>query len=358
MPHDRRPGITLLEVLLALALTGVVMLVVSMAIDLNLWALDIRRSNVEQAQVARAVLRHIATDLRSAVRYVPIDLSGVSQVAGNAASSGAALPESVGGAAAAAVGSSSGTSNSTGSSGGTQAASGSSGRSTGGQSSGAAAGSNSAASGISLVTGSTQATSVTGLYGSQDQLQVDVSRLPRVDQYDPSLAGSAAQATVPCDVKTVAYYLRTGGETPTATAGTGSSAASNSPGLVRRELGRAVASYAALNGGGDSSDTGQVLAPEVNRLEFRYFDGTEWATEWDSSLRNGLPMAVEIIIGIDPNAGADPHTGDTPVAWNAAEPDPPETTYRLVVRLPMAEPTSTSTSTSTGDTGGQEALGL
>ena len=34
--------------------------------------------------------------------------------------------------------------------------------------------------------------------------------------------------------------------------------------------------------------------PEIDRLEFRYFDGQRWHTSWDSSISGALPVAVEM----------------------------------------------------------------
>src|SRR5687768_7365858 len=86
----QRSGMTLLELMLALSLSVVVMGVIAIVIDLHLRTLDTRRTEVEEAQLARAVLRQMADDLRSAVQYQFIDFSGVtdmSQVAADTASS-------------------------------------------------------------------------------------------------------------------------------------------------------------------------------------------------------------------------------------------------------------------------------
>ena len=72
---------TLLELLLALGLTGVVMVVISMAIHLHLITVDTRRADIEQAQVARGVLQHIAADIRNAVWYEPLEMPSVSETA-------------------------------------------------------------------------------------------------------------------------------------------------------------------------------------------------------------------------------------------------------------------------------------
>lgn len=331
-PHRLRPaGMTLLEVILSLALTSLVLVLIGMAVRLNLLTLDSRRSDVEQAQLARAILRHMAADLRSAVCYRPVESSDLPDTGGNVDGMAGGLAGTIAPGVA------------------------------GNADPGGQAGAGTSSQNNTNIQSSTQTTAVPGLYGNQYELQVDTSRLPRVDQYNPGLAGADATTAVdiPSDVKTVAYYLRTADETGTAgTSGAGASATeATTAGLVRRERDRAVTSYAAQNGGLESSTSdGQLLAPEVNRLEFRYFDGTEWATEWDATERNGLPVAVEITLGFTPLSGS-ADTADVAQLRDAAALTAEEelVTYRLVVRLPVAEPTTTEGTTVDA---GQEALGL
>ena len=80
-----RPGLTLLELILALALSVLVMMAIGMAIDIHYRMFDVRRTSIEETHVARAVLRSIADDLRTAVQYIPPDLSGLETVTGNTA---------------------------------------------------------------------------------------------------------------------------------------------------------------------------------------------------------------------------------------------------------------------------------
>ena len=127
-----------------------------------------------------------------------------------------------------------------------------------------------------------------------------------------------------------------------------------SNGLVRQVVSRASSRWASISGDyTDSENAAQLLAPEVVAIEFAYFDGFEWFSEWDSETSGGIPMAVEIALAIqsptisanDANAGL--------------------STYRLVVHLPGAEPyeeetTDTigtdATSTDTSDTSSSEGL--
>ena len=78
-------GLTLLELILALALSVLVLMAIGMAIDMHYRMFDVRRTSIEETHVARAVLRSIADDLRTAVQYIPPDLSGLETVTGNTA---------------------------------------------------------------------------------------------------------------------------------------------------------------------------------------------------------------------------------------------------------------------------------
>ena len=149
-----------------------------------------------------------------------------------------------------------------------------------------------------------------GIYGTQYQLTLDVSRLPRPDEYFPP-AGAVISPTltdVPGDIKNVSYFI----QTPSAMGVQDNMEAFNdgtvattgmSSGLVRRQLDRAILAYAEEMA--DSSRlmrTGDLIAPEVMSLEFAYFDGTQWTYTWDSSTQS-LPWLVQITLGIQSASG-------------------------------------------------------
>lgn len=48
----------------------------------------------------------------------------------------------------------------------------------------------------------------------------------------------------------------------------------------------------------DILDTEDVLAPEITELQFAYFDGTAWLDSWDSREIGGLPSAVRVTFGL------------------------------------------------------------
>lgn len=89
----------------------------------------------------------------------------------------------------------------------------------------------------------------------------------------------------------------------------------------------------------DAFDDSVLWVPEVANIEFRYFDGSGWASTWDSIQRKSLPVAVEVKIQM----GEPPETSTKePEDYLELEPDsalPVETngeSYRVVVDLPSA----------------------
>jgi type II secretory pathway pseudopilin PulG len=326
----RRAAFTLLELILALSLTVIVVLSITMAINVYWKQFNVRRTNVEEAQLARALLRHIADDLRSAMQYTPIDLSGLEAVAQNGAVGAAAdalgvdLESGEGGDEL-----------------GGDFPSGGSGQGSLDQELGGLAGGVSGGTSTQTSTGM----STVRLYGSPTELRMDISRLPRVDQYEVMLADYATGAVViPSDIKTVTYFLRSEESAATADAPLGaatpiqSSLTGRGRGLMRREVDRATSAWAeegmlAMTNTGIATDQARLLAEEVVGLSFQYFDGIQWLADWDSDQYGGLPVAVEILLTM---SDADPDATDSPLEADVTSEGriPTERTYRLVVRLP------------------------
>ena len=132
-------------------------------------------------------------------------------------------------------------------------------------------------------------------------------------------------------------------------------------GLVREEIDFETKSWAdSLADDGVSRDEAQtqlatrladgsiLWAPEVSGLEFRYFDGETWQSQWDGIKQRVLPVAVEIRLSVDSPDPRDVRrrtagdsddesiSNDDTAAHTDAE------TYRLVVALPMAGRSQTS----------------
>ena len=90
------------------------------------------------------------------------------------------------------------------------------------------------------------------------------------------------------------------------------------------------------------ADRGSVTtAPEVVGLEFHYFDGEQWSSDWDSWQRRSLPLAVEVAMQIaaperDPRRGLAAKSADLDARDDAGK---ELKVHRLVVYLPAATAT-------------------
>lgn len=382
---------TLLELMLSLMLTTILLGALGFAVHVHLRATLGGRAEVAQAQVARAVLRQISDDLRGAIWYQPVDVeqavsgaSGAAAAMAGAASSGSSPAAggsgggsgSTGGASSSGGSSSSrnggqssggstasGTTSPSGASGGTTSSGSSSGGSMGSSGSSAAPSASSSNSGSSTGGSSSSVTdaggevvdpdalpTMPGVYGGTDWLEVDVSRLPRIDQFDQAQQANGVLDHL-SDLKTVAYFVNTGRG---ASAGAGTEI-----GLMRREAGRAVTQWAYENGqSSDQNRAAQLLAPEIVAVEFRYFDGTTWVSEWNSTDAGGLPSAIEVSIAVATEAAlAEGVVLNGPLSTGTASstqssPGTGVAVYRLVVSLPLhVTPSTTATSATDGSTG-------
>ncbi|MCE9534186.1 MAG: type II secretion system protein GspJ, partial [Planctomycetes bacterium] len=353
-----RNGVSLLELLLALALSTVVMGLIAMSINLNFRMYDTKRTSIEEAKLARSVLRHIADDIRAAVQHMPPDLSGLETVIGNSTNAQSALGGAAGlgalaGAAGQTGGATGGGSGQAGAQGGSGAQTGQQGgtqNGTGGgtQTGTGGGGQNGTGNGLPTTTSTTtggvdaqtaeagsiygeeQAGGVIGVYGSSSELQIDISRLPRVDQFqamaDPNNLSEVVD--IPSDMKTVSYFLRPEeGMTEVGPDGRGR-------GLMRRVLDRSVSNFEMQNGGTGSLGQLDVMAEEVVGLQFMYFDGSTWTSDWDSASMEGLPVAIEITVIL--KSLADQRAENSASSLTTTTEEDNERLYTLTVNLPTA----------------------
>ena len=106
-----------------------------------------------------------------------------------------------------------------------------------------------------------------------------------------------------------------------------------SGGLYRRQVDRAVASHAGDSGLVATPDgNSELVASEVADIQFRYFDGENWQSQWDSEENGGFPTAIEFILVIDPTRS----TSGADYLYNGFDSAVMEQ-YRSVVHLPAAE---------------------
>ena len=373
--RHRSRGLTLLELMLALGLSVVLLFSIGMALRLYWKSFDVKRTNVEQAHLARAILDRMKRDIQSAVQFTPMDLSGLEAMT-STANIASALGSMTGGGGGGSPGAGAGSPSGAGSGGtaggspttqqpmgqsgqgggstpmgggATSGASTKGGSSTtptsGGSTTNSASGAPAAESGESAAVESTEGTppAVVGLYGSEYELQFDISRLPRIDEYAGGSPTSMVQ--IPSDIKTVTYYVRSesaagGGPAMGGAAPAGSmepSTTGQGRGLVRMEMDRAVSAFDESSGTSSiGKENARLLAEEVTSITFRYWNGTEWATDWNSDDSGGLPLAIEIVMTMaDPNAVLPASSQASSFGAPAAETST-DTSYRIVVNLPTA----------------------
>jgi prepilin-type N-terminal cleavage/methylation domain-containing protein len=299
----RRAGFTLWEVVLTLAIASVLLLVLGFAIDLHLRVLDAGRGDVEQAQLARTILRRLADDLRGAVRYEEIDTEGLLGNTG-AGDVGDALGQ------------------------GGDEGDGEDAEDEEDANTPSGGDDEDAAEEEAALPSTREPQPMPGVYGGREWLQVDVSRLPRLDEFQ--FGADGLSGPVATDVKTVVWFLRAGPAQPEDAWG---AALPGVGGLVRSQMDRAAALWAVDQGGTLALDTDEPpLSPEVLAVEFRYYDGREWQVEWDTEELGGLPVAVRVAIALPSyELGRRSAAGGQEAADGAQW-------YSLIVRLPAAEP--------------------
>ena len=334
LPRSQR-GFTLLELLLSLALIVVATSLVGSLMSLYARSFANRADTIKQRQLARSILTMMADDIRGVVQAQPYDQSVLQGMLG--ASSGGSA-----GAAGAGAETSSGT--------GTAASS----------SAGSSSGSS---SGTEVVTDAPLTSLPPGIYGSQFQLIVDVSRVPRSNEFNIVPSGVGMLTDMPGDVKSVTYLLQTGGPLgvqdsmlQVATAPDGALGANS--GLVRRAIDRNVLRFAEESGTMTQIENlGDLIAPEVVAMEFSYFDGTQWINQWDSSMQ-GLPWLIEITLALQSPAAAEKNPLSAGVNL-ATLPVEDRQSYGIqVYQLTVAIPGANLQAVPANQAGGMEALGL
>lgn len=311
--RDHRSAFTLLEMLLTLSMCVVLMTLVGGAMNFYLRDMSTAEDSFRQSEVASAVLQMIEDDLRMTITTRPVSTDGLAEVLSAAASPMAALGL---GESSAATDDPEALPDDT------------------GLGDDDLSGDPLAAETLDTLAGGT-VLATPGLIGSVNQLQIDVSRLPRLEEtvIDPLMAVSGGQLLDrPSDVKTISYFVQAMGsgnqndaleKLAVANSIPASSVNPNqlSGGLVRREIDRAIHVEASSTGGvGRLMGTGELIAPEVASISFEYFDAINWLPMYSTDESGFLPTAVRITLEL------------------AGENDDATRTFTHVVFLPMSHP--------------------
>lgn len=297
----RRLGFSLLEVMLAIAMSAILMGLIAAAMQLYSDMVMERNQTVTNAHLGRAVLQQIATDLRGAIYEEPSDDSG-----SIAPDDGSSAGEDAAGAGA---GADTSTADDTATDDG----------------------------GAEDLT--TEAvSSVPGIYGTATELRLDVrGNFTHPLRYDAIVeaGGDPLLENLLSVDQVVTYYLRSASASELA--GTplempGGALNDQSLILVRRVQKRAEAEFESSIGGESFGGAEQLLSDRVVAIEFAYHDGYDWTDSWDSELDGGLPLAVQVTVTV-----ADPNDTDSEITM--------DNIFQIRVALPTAEAVDDSTLT-------------
>jgi type II secretory pathway component PulJ len=288
-----RLGLTLLEVLLAASLGLILISAIYAALE-QAWRLNVQgKVELQRNQIARAVLRQMELDIR-AVMFASQAASTVTADTSAETTSTTASTSSTGSAAS--------SSSDTTSSGETE----------------------------------DEWTGSLGIRGNNTELWIDLSHVSREMEFAATSSNTTAVRN--SDLQTVAYFLTGSAVLTSALADTDAGASpitvpdTDGIGLARSQGERSV--LRTLNDTGSESvlpGPSQMLAPEIESILFRYFDGLTWYDEWDSSTSGALPRAIEITIGFEPPPNLTGYLLTPAMA-------PGTDSYRMVIAVPVSDP--------------------
>jgi len=291
-----RRGFTLIEVILAMALTAVVLLIVAAGIGVQLRAFATSRARVERAQLARVLLHRMADDLRGLLP--PGDAAGH---APEAETSNGEEPSTSEDNASATTSDSS----------------------------------DDATEEVDAGDEDSEVSeSVPGVYGELDWLRIDVVQAarPSTSSYETSAPSAESEPPLARQIKTITYYVvpPQQGTAAALSAGSGESGG----GLVRHELvGPAAARVAELGLLEYRDQQITPLAAEVEAVEFRYHDGDDWVESWDTAVCGTLPSAIEIRLFLSPIPQRDNRPAGSVGGTSEDPAGLPHVQYRLIVPI-------------------------
>ena len=278
----QKRGYSLLELILSLALTVVVTAIIAQSINLYMLQLARQQARVERRLIAQNSLAMMGNDIRAAIQFKATDFGGLNTLLETQAILLGAIEER---------------------------------------------------EEENVLEDEEEVSYRPTMIGTNSSIMLDISRLPRLDQYNPLMEKPSEMQSTISDIKTVTYFVSSmrGGYDPKIS----QRESEITGGLYRRELDRAVGNFRGEETIGIQPDEfTQLVASEVAELQFRYFDGNDWSDSWDSEQESGFPTAVEIAVVVDPRRSS---TAETGYVYNGFDQSIMER-HRQTVFLPMAEP--------------------
>jgi prepilin-type N-terminal cleavage/methylation domain-containing protein len=281
-PGKSRAGFTLLEVLLAMAISVLLLVALYAALTTQFKHAQAGRRRIEQGTLARSLLSRIDADITGAVALSDPARFRLANSQNNNNNSGSGGGMSGGsGASGGTAGGASG-----GAAGGTANAGTTGGSATGNSSAGgSSSASGSSSSSNAPAAGNNVITLPLGVMGDSSTLNLFVSRVP--SEVWGTQQGNAGILT--SDLRRISYWM-----------------ASGSGGLARAEA-KLITSTDVTNNNlpTGEDETKSIIAPEVRDLTFSYYDGTSWQDTWDSTTMGadgitpiGAPRAIAITIDL------------------------------------------------------------
>ena len=334
-----RAAYTMLELMIAVGLTSLLMIALFAAMQ-QYFSLQLdSNEEITRQQIARSLLRQMTRDIQSVVfvkKLANDETSGTS----TSVSEGSSSTSSSGGTSGASSSTSGGASSGGSTSGtGTSGGAGNSSVSTGSTSSSSGTLDGNSYGQSSIDPETVMTTYTNGLVGTSTDLQLFVSRPDRSLSYVASQdLSSTSQRT--SDLMIIRYLMAQsgGGGLASAIADKESIGTESGPIGIAKLEGDLFGLSTAVETSEESPQlaASKLLAKEVSGLQFRYYDGLTWQESWDSNALNEMPKAIEITLTVRNQEDAgDAFTGSD------KDTDPyalPETTHRMVVPIPVAEP--------------------
>lgn len=287
VPHDRASGFTIIELLISLALMILLMAGLYSAMSIYTTLQLDSHEEITRAQVARALLRQISRDVQSVV-FAPQQTSDDDSSESEDDEDTTETPDIV------------------------------------------------ADPSMSL------GIYTNGIVGTATDLLLFVSRPDRTLTYVSAqeITSTADRSSDTMIVRYLVADTSMGGISSEIAERNASGDFSGAYGLVRMS-GDVYGLSTAVQEGDETSQltAAKVTAREVSSITFQYYDGIVWQAEWDSTQLNSLPVAIEVILTLrtpEPDDPTLPSPSEDRFALG-------ETTHRMIIALPTAEPYASET---------------